>query len=118
MNCHFEIGILCTLLLAGVPANAMPLGVRTLLHGHAVARQLAETLQQVWTVTFDANGGVFYADDGAFETTRTISVTNECAIGELPKVTRKDYMFNGWFSSVLDGEQSSAEDVITSDVTL
>ena len=120
MNRYFEIGVLCTLLLAGVPAKAMPLGVRTLLHGHAVARQLAEAepSPQVWTVTFDANGGVFDADASAFETTYTISVTNECAIGELPKATKKDYMFDGWFSSVLDGEQSSAEDVITSDVTL
>ena len=37
-----EVCVLLALALAGMPSSAMPLGARILLHGHAVARQLAE----------------------------------------------------------------------------
>ena len=37
-----EVCILLVLALAVMSSSAMPLGARTLLHGHAVARQLAE----------------------------------------------------------------------------
>ena len=52
----FEIGAFCALSLVWLPAEAMPLGVRTLLHAHAVARQQAvEPLPEA--PAFDVHGG-------------------------------------------------------------
>ncbi len=114
-----EIGALCALVLSVIPASAMTLGARTLLHGHAVARQLAETepLPQVWCVTFDANGGVIGGTEDSSEATRVVIVTNGCEVGALPKATRRDYVFEGWFASADGGEQADLETVITSDRT-
>ena len=114
-----EIGALCALALSVSPANAMTLGARTLLHGHAVARQLAETeqLPQVWCVTFDANGGVIGGTEDSSEATRAVIATNGCEVGVLPKATKRDYVFEGWFASPDGGEQATSETVITSDRT-
>ena len=105
----------CALTLAGMSAYAMPIGIRTLLHAHAVARQLSDMPPpEVWTVTFDVQGGTF----GGMETDHSIDVTNGCAIGSLPSVSRADHLFLGWFTSVDGGDKASAEMLITSDVTL
>jgi hypothetical protein len=48
-----EIG-LCAMVLAGMHADAMPLGIRTLMHGRAAVRQAEKS---TLIVTFDANGG-------------------------------------------------------------
>ena len=117
-----EVCVLLALALAGMPSSAMPLGARTLLHGHAVARQLAEVAPppQIWTVTFDANGGVLIGEDesGGLGSGRPTSVTNGCSMGELPVAIRTDYIFEGWFTAADDGEQVTPETVINSDMTL
>ena len=117
-----EVCVLWALALAGMPSSAMPLGARTLLHGHAVARQLAEVAPppQIWTVTFDANGGVLIGEDesGGLGSGRPTSVTNGCSMGELPVAIRTDYIFEGWFTATDGSEQVTAETVINSDMTL
>lgn len=114
-----EVCALWTFALTAMSARAMPLGARTLLHGHAVARQLAEVepTPQIWTVTFDANGGVFGGEGGGLGSSRPTSVTNGYTIGELPVAIRTDYMFEGWFTAADEGEQVTAETVINSDMT-
>ena len=52
-----EIVAFGMLLLTMEAVHAMPIGVRTLLHAHAVARQLPEVQQQSWTVILDADNG-------------------------------------------------------------
>ena len=120
MKWFLKIGALCALVLAAIPANAMTLGARPLLHGHAAARQVAEAemAMQTWVVTFDANGGTIDTGDGSIGATLDISVTNDCAIGTLPVASRLDYIFEGWFPLSDGGEQVTSEAVITSDVTL
>ena len=115
-----EVCVLLALALVGMSSSAMPLGIRTLLHGHAVARQLAEVepTPQIWTVTFDANGGVFGDEDGGLGTSRPTSVTNGYAIGELPVAIRTDYIFEGWFTAVDEGEKVTTETVMNFDMTL
>ncbi len=66
---------------------------------------LAETV----TVTFNANGG------SVSETTR--NVENGKRIGTLPTPTMLGYVFEGWFTSEEDGEQITADTIITGDVT-
>ena len=61
----------------------------------------------VSTVTFDANGGVIAEQDA------TRSVNEGEAVGELPSVTREHYDFAGWFTAAVDGEQISAETIVT-----
>ena len=119
MKWFVEIGAICALMLAAIPANAMTLGARTLLHGHAVARQVAEVDMptQIWTVTFDANGGTIDGVDGSIGAALEISVTNGCAIGALPVASRLDYTLEGWFPSEDGGARVTSEAVITSDVT-
>ena len=59
MKRFVESCALCLLMSACFHADAMPLGVRTLLHGHAMARQSAEIdpPSQAWILTFDVNDG-------------------------------------------------------------
>ena len=74
------------------PGHAMPLGMRTLMHGHVVARQSAETdlPTQEWSVTFDANGG-----------TGGISEKLDCGRAiTVPTVTRTGYTFMDWTPAV------------------
>ena len=119
MKRFVENSALCLLMLACFQANAMPLGVRTLLHAHAVARQSVGTdpLPQIWTVSFDSNGGVFDGD-GEQESVYHTCVTNGCKIGAMPAVTKKDYDFVGWFTAADEGAEVSEEVVATSDITL
>ena len=119
MKRFVENSALCLLMLACFHANAMPIGVRTLLHAHAVARQSVETdpLPQIWTVSFDSNGGVFDGD-GEQESVYRTCVTNGCKIGAMPAVTKKDYDFVGWFTAVDGGSEVSEEVVATSDIKL
>ena len=65
---------------------------------------------EVWTVTFDACGGV------TAEASR--SVTNDCSVGELPMVTRNGYAFTGWFTADDGGVQATADMVVVSNMTL
>ena len=118
MKCSVIEFALCLPMLVCFHADAMPLGARTLLHGHAVARQSAgtELLPQIWTVTFDSNGGVFDGNGEQVPVYRAC-VTNECKVGVMPTVTKKDYEFAGWFTAADGGEEVSAEVVVTSDIT-
>ena len=119
MKWFVGISALCALVLAAIPVHAMTLGARTLLHGHAAARQVAEADMptQTWVVTFDANGGTIDTVDGSIGAALDISVTNGCAIGTLPVASRRDYTFEGWFPLSDGGEQVTSEAMITSDVT-
>lgn len=65
------------------------------------------------TITWDAttNGGTCLVE--------TSEVIKNSAIGELPTATKEGYYtFLGWFTAAEDGEQVTAETVITEDVTL
>ena len=64
--------------------------------------------QSVYTVTFNANGGV-----GG--TTR--SVESGKAVGTLPTPTRTDYTFLGWFTAASGGTQITASTKVTANVT-
>jgi len=108
MKRFFVRGVLCALVLAGMSVQAMPLGVRTLMHAHAVARQ-----SQKWTVTFDAQGGVLDA-----EVEDTIVLPDGIAIGVLPAPTRTGYMFDGWFTAAEDGELVDGETLVVGDMSL
>ena len=65
--------------------------------------------QQVWTVTFDVQGGV------VAEATR--AVTNGCAVGKLPVATWDGHTFGGWFTASDGGGLVSDETVVTTNVT-
>ena len=112
MKCSFGKVAVCVLALAGMSAHAMPIGVRTMMLGRAAARQAASTpvvTQQVWTVTFDANGGT------VAETSR--AVTNGCAVGELPVATWDGHTLDGWFTASDGGSPVSDETVVTTNAT-
>ena len=96
----------CALALAGMSANAMPLGLRTMMQGRAARQSVAA---RAWTVTFDANGGAVGAS------VRTVA--NGDAVGELPTATRDGYSFDGWFTSVNGGTRIFASTIVTGDVT-
>ena len=66
-------------------------------------------IQQIWAVTFNAYGGV------VADVTRM--VTNDCAVGSLPTVTRDGYALDGWFTAESGGSRVSADTVITTNVT-
>ena len=106
-----EICVLLALALAGMPSSAMPLGARTLLHGHAVARQLAEmeSTPKIWTVSFNANGG------SVSPTTRKL---DGCmAVGELPTPVRTGFTFAGWYTAANGGVRITEQTVVHSSVT-
>ena len=65
--------------------------------------------QQVWTVTFNARGGV------SAETTR--AVTNGCAVGTLPATARNGYTFDGWYTAAEGGSIVSGAAIVTANVT-
>ncbi len=65
--------------------------------------------QQVWTVTFNAYGGV------VVEATRM--VTSGAAVGTLPTPTRSGYTFTGWFTAASGGTQISTSTKVTVNVT-
>ena len=109
--------MLCALALAGMTANAMPIGVRTLMWKRAAshvpgsaAPVSADPTQTVWTVTFNANGGRL---NGMAER----SVTNDCAVGELPDATNDGVTFDGWFTEASGGMQVTSSTVVTGNVT-
>lgn len=54
-----------------------------------------------YTVTFDANGGVF--EDGTYSCEKT--VTYDDVYGELPIPTRDGYTFLGWYTEATGGEE-------------
>ena len=62
-------------------------------------------------VSFDPNGGSL----AAASATRT--VTNGCAVGELPTPAWDGHSFDGWFTAQAGGEEVTAETVVTNDVT-
>ena len=66
-------------------------------------------IPDMWTVTFDAQGGV------VSEATR--AVTNGCAVGALPETARDGYNFDGWFAAASGGEAVSSATVITTNMT-
>ena len=109
----FRIGALCVVALGALQASAMPLGYRLSRQARAAVRQAEELpspepTQEVWTVTFDAQGGT------AAEATR--SVTNGCAVGELPAATLNGYTLSDWFTAAEGGELATAETLVTNDV--
>ena len=109
----FRIGALCVVAFGALQASAMPLGYRLSRQARAAVRQAAELpspepTQEVWTVTFDAQGGT------AAEATR--SVTNGCAVGELPAATLNGYTLSDWFTAAEGGELATAETLVTNDV--
>ena len=77
----------CALGLACLSADAMPMGLRTLMHGRAAVRAMAP---QTCILSFDANGGSLSSD------CLTMEVTKGFAYGELPTAEREGFSFNGW----------------------
>lgn len=74
----------------------------------------AHCTPKTYTVTFNANGGEV--------TEGTRQVVYDTAVGELPTPTRTatiqyNYSFAGWWTDAVDGEQITAETVISSNVT-
>ena len=69
------------------------------------------TVKAIYTVTFDANGGVL----GSGEATRP--VMEGTAVGTLPTPTRTGYAFAGWWTAATGGVQVSASTKVTSSVT-
>ena len=67
-------------------------------------------LPTTFTVTFDANGGTMA------EASRT--VTNACAVGELPTPTRTGYDFDGWFTAKEGGNLVPATTIADGDALL
>ena len=108
MKRFFVRGVLCALVLAGMSVQAMPLGVRTLMHARAVARQ-----SQKWTVTFDAQGGVLDAESDSM-----VVVPDGIAIGAMPTPTRTGYTFAGWFTAAEGGERVDGETPVSGDMLL
>ena len=112
----FRIGALCAVAFGALQASAMPLGYRLSRQARAAVRQAEELpspapTQEVWTVTFDAQGGA------SAEATR--SVTNGCAVGELPAATRDDYEFLGWrMGSGASGDEVTASTIVTANMTV
>ncbi len=81
---------LCMLALTVIPVEAMPIGMRTMMHARVAIRQAVGSIPQQFTVTFDANGGVG-------------SVTNELDYASdiiAPDVMREGYTFVGWLPEV------------------
>ena len=66
--------------------------------------------QKVWTVTFDAQDGTMAEVDVKR------SITNGCAVGELPTVTRTGYRGGDWYTESEGGSKVAASTVITNDV--
>lgn len=109
----FRICALCVVALGALQASSMPLGYRLSRQARAAVRQAEELpspepTQEVWTVTFDAQGGA------SAEATR--SVTNGCAVGELPTATLDGYTLSDWFTAAEGGELATAETLVTNDV--
>ena len=65
--------------------------------------------QQVYTVTFDANGG------SVGEASREVEEGN--AVGELPEPARDGFTFDGWWTTKSGGNKVSASTKVTADVT-
>lgn len=72
----------------------------------------AQWTANIYTVTFDANGGS--------TSTSSKTVTYASTYGELPTPSRTGYIFNGWYTSTSDGTRilSTTTVSITSDQTL
>ena len=62
------------------------------------------------TVTFDPNGGTL-VDEG----TRVVVIDNP--IGTFPRVTYVGWNFLGWFTDPVDGEEVTADTIVTDDTT-
>lgn len=121
MKRFVESCALCLLMSACFHADAMPLGVRTLMHGHAMARQSAEVEPQTWPVTVDSEGGWTQQVDGSWKSnatddgaTNSISMT-VVGLGTITfrcKTSCEDYFnFKGMLirqdglSFIVDGEE-------------
>ena len=121
------IGTVVTLaaLAAAVTVEAMPLGLRTMVWSIASAQRQAggvepgpgpgpapgpdPVTQQVWTVTFDAQGGVVAE--------KARAVTNGCAVGELPMSARDGFAFDGWWTVANGGTQVASTTIVATNVT-
>lgn len=66
------------------------------------------TLDGAYTVTFNANGGT------PSETKKYIEYNQ--VVGTLPTPTRKDYIFDGWFTEVDGGVEINENTVITNNI--
>ena len=72
---------------------------------------LEDASPDIWTVTFDANGGELADGDSSRQ------VEDGTSLGELPAPSRLDYTFLGWFTAAEGGEQISSVTIITGDAT-
>lgn len=68
----------------------------------------AKWTQNTYTVTFDPNGGNELAEA---DKTKVVKIGE--AYGELPVPTRTGYDFLGWFTAAEDGDQVTANTVVT-----
>ncbi len=95
----------------------MPLGLRTLMHGRSAIRQAIES-QQMWTVTFDANGGII-GGDGELEASSFSTNVVGGTLGDmvLPVSTRSGYTFAGWWTAASGGTQVTSATKVTANVT-
>ena len=66
------------------------------------------TLDDAYTVTFNANGGT------PSETKKFVAYNQP--VGTLPLPTRKDYIFDGWFTEIDGGEEVTANTIVSSNV--
>lgn len=63
-----------------------------------------------YTINFDANGGI--------TSTASMITGTDGKLASLPTASRSGYLFNGWFSQPVDGEEISIDTVFTKDTTV
>ena len=67
----------------------------------------AQWVANVYTVTFDVNGG-----NALSESEKTRNVTYDSTYGDLPTPTKEGYGFDGWFTEAEEGEKINSTTVI------
>ena len=73
-------------------------------------RDVTVTPIVLYTVTFDPNYG------GGVTTNRTVA--QGAVLGEMPSVSRAEYIFAGWFTSASGGTQVTAETIVNGNMTV
>ena len=71
---------------------------------------IASTIDKIYTVTFDSNGG--NCDINEIETDA------DGKIGKLPEASREGHEFKGWFTEAENGEEVTEETVFVADTTI
>ena len=75
----------------------------------AAAITVTEAVSKEYTVTFNANGGTV---------TPASAQTTDGKLSTLPKPTRSDYTFDGWFTAAEGGEEVTTGTVFTQNSTI